>query len=102
MPKNAGVEELLVVARGDAAVVRAQRAAERMGRHVEPAAIEIEADRRGRLAAEALLHVDGKLRCSTAVFGRRRLCCDFRHQRHQVLAQPGQHPATLAVSSSGS
>ena len=40
---------MLVVAGGDAAVVRAQRGAKRMGRHVQPAAVEIEADGRGRL-----------------------------------------------------
>ena len=32
------IEEMLVVARGDAAVVRSQRGAKRMGRHVEPPA----------------------------------------------------------------
>ena len=65
-----------------------------MGGHVEPPAVEVEADRRRRLAPEPLLGVDRETRrCSTDVFGWRPLCWIFGHQRHQLLAQPGQHLA---------
>ena len=55
------VEKLLVVARGDAAIVRTKTGGKRMGRHIEPAAIEIVTDRLGGLLGEAFLRFDRKI-----------------------------------------
>ncbi len=53
-----GVGELpLVEPGGDPAVARPDAGAERVGRHVQPAALEVEADRRGHRLAEDLLAV---------------------------------------------
>ena len=86
-----GVEKLLVVVGCDAAVVRPQRAAERVGGHVELAAIEIQSDRLGRLASEAVLHVNGKLAVQHRGVRLPAALLDFRHQRNQVFAQPVEH-----------
>ena len=89
-------EVALVVARGDAHVARPGAAAERVGRHVEPARVVVEADRRGDLLAERFLHVDGKLALQhrrRPAGGRcRRSACDQRRQR---IAQPGEHAGHL-------
>ena len=58
--EEGGVEELFVVTGRNAAIVRPQRGAERVCRHVQPPPAEIEPDRRGRGAGEAVLHVDRK------------------------------------------
>ncbi len=61
MPKKAALKSVLVVAGGDAAIVRTQRGAEGVGRHVQPAAVEIEADLRGRRPPQRLLDVDREM-----------------------------------------
>ena len=52
------VEVMGVVARGDPAIARAGAAAERVRGHVEPAGVEVEADRRSRRLAEDALPID--------------------------------------------
>ena len=89
------VEETPVVTRGDAAVVRPQRGAERMGRHVEAAAAEVEADRRGRRGAERLLGgnrvVAGQERGVRAPAAG----ANGRDQGNELLAEAGQHAADV-------
>ncbi len=85
------VEEVLVVARRDAAVVRPERRAERMRRDVNPPAVELETDRRGRRLAEGFLRVHGKLASQERNVRAALACSDGRHERHELLAKVGQH-----------
>ena len=84
-------EEIFVVARRESHVARAVGATERMVRDVEPARVEIETDRRRDSRAEFFLGID---RTTAAQHVQVRLPSaldDRRHQRHQLLAQLGQH-----------
>ncbi len=89
--KEAGVEEPLLVTRGDPAVVRAHAAAERMGRDVEPAAIEAETDSRRDLAAKGFLPIDGIPAGEQRNVGLSTAGMNRRHQRYERFAQTGQN-----------
>ena len=91
--EEGGVEKVRVEMGGDAAVVRAQRGAERMGCHVQPPAVEVEADGTARLAAEGILGGDRKVAGQNRGVRPSRAMANGRHQRHQLLPQPGQHAA---------
>ena len=78
-----------VVSGRDPAVARPDAGAEWMGRHIQAAALEVEADRRGHRLSEHLLAVariraiedrraGGRLGLATASLGNR------RHQRNQL------------------
>ena len=71
--EEAAGEIVLVVARGEAGVVRSEAAAEGMMGDVEPAGLEIEADRFGGLRPNDFCNSMGKRRLRISVFGRRGL-----------------------------
>ena len=89
------VEEPLVVTRGDAAVVRPERRAKGMGRHVKPPSGEVEADRRGRFLAERLLHVDRVVAAHERGVRLAAGSANGRNQRNELFPEIGQHASDI-------
>ena len=84
------VEVVRGVARRDPAVAGAEAAAKRVGRLVEPAGVEVEADRGGGGLAEQLLPIDRVVAVDDLAVRRPARGGDGREQRHQFAAQGGE------------
>ena len=81
------VEMPLVVARGDAAVVRPHVRAKRMSGHVEPPPVEIEAKRRRDALAKLTLRRGRVVPFDDAQVGTPAAVANRRDERHELFAQ---------------
>src|SRR5262249_49573185 len=79
---------LLIITRRDAAIVRTHTRAEGMRRHVEAAALKIEAQPRGHVTSQLLLRGNRIASLDDFHFGLPAAIGDFRDERHQLFPQP--------------
>ena len=84
-------KEVLVVARREPHVARAVRRAERMGRDVEPPAVKSKPIAADACLPNCFLHGDGDVALEHVEIRPAPLLGDRGDQRHQLLAQPGEH-----------
>ena len=99
--KSAG-KVMLVVASRDALIVWTVGAAKRMSRHIQSAALEIEAQLGSYFLGEAFLHINRVAPRQNFDFRLTSTVGDGGHQRHQLLAQRVSTFETCEVSARGS
>src|ERR1051326_6489300 len=85
--KERAAEVMLVVARGDAAIVRAMAGAKWMGRCVAASAVKIEAEARSHVFGEAFLGIDRIAGLEDFDFGMAAGRLDFGDERDELLAK---------------